>query len=143
MANVFDTAHYILSQKGQMSTMKLQKLCYYSQSWSLVWDDVPLFNEDFEAWANGPVCPELFRQTQGKFTATAADETGGDGDLTAAQRETIDTVLAYYFEHDAQYLSRLTHMEEPWKRAREGVPTGGFSNNVITRESMSEYYGGL
>ncbi len=30
MANVFDTAKYILEQKGDMSTMKLQKLCYYS-----------------------------------------------------------------------------------------------------------------
>ena len=39
MANVFDTAKYILEQLGSMSTMKLQKLCYYSQAWSLVWDD--------------------------------------------------------------------------------------------------------
>ena len=31
MANVFDTAKYILEQSGSMSTMKLQKLCYYSQ----------------------------------------------------------------------------------------------------------------
>ena len=54
MANVFDTAKYILEQKGDMSTMKLQKLCYYSQAWGLVWDDEPLFDEDFEAWANGP-----------------------------------------------------------------------------------------
>ena len=60
MANVFDTAKYILEQKGDMFTMKLQKLCYYSQAWGLVWDDEPLFDEDFEAWVNGPVCPELF-----------------------------------------------------------------------------------
>lgn len=43
MANVFDTAKYILEQSGPMSAMKLQKLCYYSQVWSLVWDDSPLF----------------------------------------------------------------------------------------------------
>ena len=55
MATVFDAAKFILERKGQMSTMKLQKLCYYAQVWSLVWDDYPLFDEDFEAWANGPV----------------------------------------------------------------------------------------
>ena len=55
MANVFDTAKYILEKSGKMSTMKLQKLCYYSQAWALVWDDAPLFDEDFQAWANGPV----------------------------------------------------------------------------------------
>ena len=82
MANVFDTAKYILEQFGSMSTMKLQKLCYYSQAWSLVWDDSPLFEEDFQAWANGPVCPELFFKTQGKYSASAIDETGGEGDLS-------------------------------------------------------------
>ena len=49
MANIFDVARYILEVKGSMSTMKLQKLCYYCQAWSLVWDDSPLFDEDFEA----------------------------------------------------------------------------------------------
>ncbi len=48
--SVFDVARYILHVKGQMSTMKLQKLCYYAQAWSLVWDDRPLFNEEFRAW---------------------------------------------------------------------------------------------
>ena len=53
MANVFDVAKYILnSVGGDISTMKLQKLCYYSQAWSLAWGET-LFNEDFEAWSNG------------------------------------------------------------------------------------------
>ena len=51
---VFDVAAYILEQKGSMTTMKLQKLVYYSQAWSLVWDEKPLFEEAIEAWANGP-----------------------------------------------------------------------------------------
>lgn len=60
MANVFDVAKYILEKLGTLSTMKLQKLCYYCQAWSLVWDDTPLFDEKFEAWANGPVCRNCF-----------------------------------------------------------------------------------
>jgi len=41
--NCFDVAAYILSKKAPMPAMKLQKLVYYAQSWSLVWDDEPLF----------------------------------------------------------------------------------------------------
>ena len=74
MSNIFDVAKYILEQRGRMSTMKLQKLCYYAQAWSLVWDDEPLFDEDFEAWANDPVCPKLFYANQGTFSITANDE---------------------------------------------------------------------
>ena len=60
MVSVYDVAQYILGKIGPLTTMKLQKLLYYSQAWSLVWDDKPLFAEEFEAWANGPVCRELY-----------------------------------------------------------------------------------
>lgn len=143
MADVFDVAKYILATRGTMSTMKLQKLCYYCQAWSLVWDDRPLFAEEFHAWANGPVCKELFFQTQGAFSVEASDEPGNINELTANQKDTIETVLEYYEPHDAQWLSQLTHMENPWKKAREGVPSGVGCDNIISKESMAEYYGGL
>ncbi len=143
MANIFDTAKYILEKKGTMSTMKLQKLCYYSQAWALVWDDAPLFNEEFEAWANGPVCRELFLKTKGKYSVSAADETDGDNDLNADQTDTIDRVLEHYGDRNAQWLSQLTHMEDPWNEAREGIPAGAGCDRVITKESMARYYGGL
>ena len=143
MANVFDTAVYILEKQGQMSTMKLQKLCYYCQAWSLVWDDQPLFDEEFHAWANGPVCQELFFHTQGQFSVVASDEKGNSSALTAGQKDTIDSVLAHYASHDAQWLSQLSHLEDPWKKARVGIPAGVGCNNIITKESMAEYYGSL
>lgn len=143
MATVFDTARYILEKMGKLSTMKLQKLCYYAQAWALVWDDAPLFDEEFHAWANGPVCKELFKQTQGRFAVTAEDEPGNAGALTADQKETIDEVLSYYGGHDAQWLSQLTHMEDPWKKTHEGLPLGAGSDRIITKESMALYYGGL
>ena len=40
MANVFDVAKYIIEKAGKggkMSTMKLQKLVFYSQAYSLGW----------------------------------------------------------------------------------------------------------
>ena len=67
MANVFDVACYILERKPDITTMKLQKLCYYAQAWSLVWEEEPLFDEEFEAWANGPVCPELYAAHRGMY----------------------------------------------------------------------------
>lgn len=143
MSTVFDTAKYILHSKGRMSTMKLQKLCYYCQAWSLVWDDTELFPEEFEAWANGPVCRDLFTQTRGQFSVTEDDEPGDISNLTAEQKETIDSVLDYYFPHNAQWLSELTHLEDPWQLAREGIPAGVGSTNIITKESMAMYYGSL
>ena len=50
MTSIFDVAAYVLDKLGVMTTMKLEKLCYYSQAWSLVWDERRLFPERFEAW---------------------------------------------------------------------------------------------
>lgn len=123
--------------------MKLQKLCYYAQAWSLVWDDAPLFDEDFEAWLNGPVCPELFRAYQGRFALSAFEMKGDSSVLTGDQRETIDAVLGHYGDKDAQWLSQLTHLEGPWQEARTGLPEKAGSTRIITKESMAMYYGGL
>ena len=60
MVDVKDVAQYILDKQGGMTTWKLQKLVYYCQAWSLVWDDEPLFPDDIEAWANGPVVRKLY-----------------------------------------------------------------------------------
>jgi len=43
MASVHDVAAYILDKRGPMSHMKLQKLVYYCQAWSLVWDEELFF----------------------------------------------------------------------------------------------------
>ena len=48
MSNVFDVAKYILQKQGPMTSMKLQKLVYYSQAWALVWDDERIFPEKIE-----------------------------------------------------------------------------------------------
>ncbi len=142
MASVFDVSAYILKKTGPISAMKLQKLAYYAQAWSLVWDDAPLFSERIEAWANGPVCPDLYFAHQGEFTV--GTESRGDAKkLKKIQRETIDSVLKHYSKKTAHWLSELTHREAPWKEARKGLPEGARSNQVITHTAMANYYSEL
>lgn len=144
MATVFDVAKYILKKTGTITTMKLQKLVYYCQAWSLGWDEVPLFNEEFEAWANGPVSPDLFAKHRGRFVVGSSFLSDiPDYDFNPEAIETMDSVLQFYGDKEPQWLSELTHKEAPWKEARAGTPIGAFCNNVITKDSMQQYYGGL
>jgi len=147
MASIAETAKYILEKMGTMSTMKLQKLCYYSQAWTLAWDEVPLFNEDFEAWANGPVCRSLFDLHKGKFLISADDlpESSEAECLSDSERENINKVLEFYGDKEGHWLSELTHKERPWKEARQkaNVLPGDSCNEIITKESIEDYYAGL
>lgn len=144
MASIFNVSKYILQKKGKMTTMKLQKLAYYCQAWSLVWEGVPLFDEEFQAWANGPVNPELFSFHKGQFVIDASKfEAFPDYSFSPAEIETLDSALNHYGDRDPQWLSELTHKERPWKEARAGVPVGEQCANIIEKEIMQEYYGGL
>ena len=140
MATVFDVAAFILKKNGRMTTMKLQKLVYYSQAWSLVWDERPIFKEKIEAWSNGPVVKELFFAHQGELNIS--EEPRGDiKKLDDDARDTINAVLKHYGDKSGQWLSALTHSEDPWRDARKGLPDGVRGNNVITHEALVNYYG--
>ena len=144
MASVFDVAKYILHTKGRMSTWKLQKLCYYSQAWSLAWTETPLFDEEFEAWASGPVCRDLFYAHQGKFVVDENDFTKGSSEkLTDDQRDTINIVLRDYGSMAPYELRELSHSEAPWKNARNGLPEGAKCDAVIDKSTMGDFYGSL
>ena len=142
MADVFDVAKYILGKQGSMTTMKLQKLVYYYQAWSLVWDEKPLFNQKIQAWASGPVVRELYDIHKGQFTIS--DIPIGDiNNLEPDEKDTINCVLTAYGNKPAQWLSDLTHMEYPWNKPRVGYEPGDNCENEITQASIAEYYSSI
>jgi uncharacterized phage-associated protein len=143
MANVQDVAKFILQECGSMTAMKLEKLVYYSQAWSLVWDDRPMFPEAIEAWANGPVCPALYQMHKGMFEVTAEAIIGNPNRLDKEAKKTIMAVLKFYGKKSAHWLSNLTHSEDPWLDARKDLAPGERGAEEISHASMAEYYGSL
>ena len=144
MPNIHDIAAFILQEKGEMSTMKLQKLCYFSQGWTLAWTDQALFREDFRAWANGPVARELYNEHRGQYSVS--ELALGDADaLSGQQKLMVRTVLNSYGQMSGFQLSELTHKGAPWKdlRAHFNVADGARCDAIIDKESMKQYFRGL
>lgn len=142
MANANDVAAYIVGHLGSLDTMKLQKLLYYSQGWSLAWDGRPLFPDRIEAWANGPVVYSVFTHHRGRFTIS--DWPFGDGGaLSAEETATVDAVLEYYGKLSGQHLSDMTHEERPWVEARAGLPVGARSQRRVNLDTMQDFFGAL
>ncbi|MGE9781888.1 Panacea domain-containing protein [Janibacter sp. G368] len=139
-ATAVDVASYIIAEQGEMSAMKLQKLVYYSQAWSLALEGEPLFFDMIEAWANGPVVRSLFGYHRGRYQVTEATFPGDATKLTSQQSALVDEVLDVYSGNTATQLSDLTHAEMPWQAARGSLPVGASSNAVISHESMQTFY---
>lgn len=131
MASVFDLAKYILSITDKITTMKLQKLVYYSQAWSVTLNDEPIFDEPIRAWSDGPVVRELFLLHKGQWDIDFGSLSIGDPEvLTPQQKDIVDRVIEKYGDLDAEDLSLKTHQEDPWKHAAD----------IISEYAMKNYY---
>ena len=137
---VHDVAAYALSKQGEMSAMKFQKLVYSSRAWSLIRD--PRFKAKIEAWANGPVVREACEKHRGQFLVKAWPD-GDPAKIKGAAKKAVDSVLSFYVDKSGQWLSELTHKEDPWRQARSGLSDEDRSSREITHAAMVESYGGL
>ncbi|MBC9912331.1 Panacea domain-containing protein [Chitinophaga varians] len=129
-----------------ISPLKLQKLVYYAQAWHLAIFNQPLFNEPIQAWVHGPVVPSLYQRFKDNCRDCLIGINTNGLEKTNFPSETEDLlneVYSIYGEHSASYLEQLTHREMPWIKARKGVPLYQRSEEVITVESMIDYYKAL
>lgn len=124
---------YILDKKGVLTTMKLQKLVFYSHCWYLTCYNKVLFEEEVEAWDNGPVIRSLFNTHKNKKTVSSFHyEKYNSADLLPQVKLILDGVLDFYGEENAEALSLLTHLEEPWLNTKK--------NDVLSNELILKYF---
>lgn len=142
--SIINVAAKILEIMGPMTTMKLQKLVYYSQAHSLATTGLSLFPEDFEAWTNGPVSLELFNRHRGRFTIRREELLISlperCADLEDEQVKIIEEVCAKLGNLTGNQLSERTHREDPWISARIGIPANQGSEEIISKKSIHDYY---
>ena len=126
-----------------MTNLKLQKLIYYAQAWFLALHDTSIFDEDVQAWVHGPVLPSQYHRFSHFRWQPILEEIGppkiGDEDVETHLHEIIDV----FGTETAVALERITHQEAPWIEARDGLPPDALCTNVITKESIRDYYRSL
>jgi len=116
-----------------ITNLKAQKLVYYAQGWHLAKFDSPLFQEDFQAWAHGPVIPELYNQLK-KFGSRQIG-TIGDLDPDIFSRQQLDLLISVYktyAQYSAWKLRDMTHGETPWRNTKQ--------SDTITKDSIKSFF---
>ena len=141
MLTCMQVANYLLSKADEeagdaISNLKLQKLVYYVQGFSLAMNDRPMFEDDIFAWQHGPVVPSLYHAFKNNGAYGIPKPVNFDASaIPEEDRELMDEVYDVYGQFSAWKLRNMTHEEAPWKNA----PTNG----VITKESMKNFFKGL
>ncbi len=134
-------AQYILSQtdydtENLISNLKLQKLLYYLQGFTLVLLGEPLFPEPIEAWDHGPVVVEVYHKYKNYGGRHIPPEEYPQGMLDEKVRDVVDEVYSEYGQYSAWKLRQMTHSEAPWKDAYQKEGQGA----VITHQSLIDYF---
>ena len=123
-----------------ISNLKLQKLLYLCQGWSLAERDAALFEEDFKAWLHGPVIPAIYQRFKehgwGPIPPQAPIAVDPDEHLSEAERELVEMVWRNYGHMEAKDLEYLTHADKPWLDAR----ATGTKSPTIPRESIASCF---
>lgn len=146
MKNALDVAQYFLDivdrESGDTIThLKLQKLVYYVQAWSLVFRNDRFYDEPIQAWPHGPVVRSVWdKYKQYGFHEIPQSSEDISVEFDANELEVLEEVWNAYGDFGAKYLEKLTHSELPWIKARAGLDPAEKSNNEISLEEMKNFY---
>mgnify|MGYP002624756445 FL=1 len=123
-----------------IDNLKLNKLLYYSQAWSLVKFSKPLFEDEIQAWDLGPVIPDVYHiyKCCGKNPIIEPEETFAESNLSSEEVELLIDVYRTYGKYTGWALKEMTHRPGgPWAQVyQKGM------NRTISQESIKAYYAG-
>lgn len=141
MPRAIDVANFFLAKGGDgdgdggISNLKLQKLVYYAQGFHAAITGNALFHERIEAWAHGPVVPELYHHFKhnGRNPIPAPAGFNGNAVFSAEQIELLEEVYDVFGQFSAWRLREMTHEEKPWLDHEEAA-------EVIPIDEMRQYF---
>ena len=146
MLKAIDIANFFIDvsdfmDEESITNMKVNKLVYFAQAWSLVKFNKKLFNEDIEAWKQGPVIPSVYKAFR-TCESKNIEMTIGDYDesiFTAEQLNFLADIALTYGKYTALALRNISDKPgSPWALVYEKK-----KNNIISPESMTKYFSAL
>jgi uncharacterized phage-associated protein len=149
MAHATEVARYLAyiaaneEEPDYLTNLRLQKLLYYVQVWSLVMRGKPMFPEKIQAWVHGPVVKQVYREFASKGNLPIMPEDLGElrFNISSQDRKFVASVWDSYKGYSASKLREMTHQEDPWKNARKGYGPADKCEKEITRAAIMEYFG--
>lgn len=118
-----------------ITNLKLQKLLYFAQGFSYQRFDLPLFDDDIEAWDNGPVVYEVYKRYQscGSEPIRVYESVS----LSPENERLILDVAREYGQYTSTKLVGMTHRDgSPWRK----IYSHGEMRNVIPKKLIEDHF---
>ena len=117
---------YIMSEAfDDLTNMKINKLLYFAQGYYLKKYGTPLFDDQIEAWAHGPVIPEVYSVYKGYGDQPISNyDIDKIAEVTPEAEGILYSVARKYGRYTASALRNMTHVVgSPWAQVyQENCP---------------------
>ena len=123
-----------------IDNLKLNKILFFAQAWSLVKTGQPIFEDEIQAWDYGPVVPDVYRiyKCCGKSPIEEAEESFDESNLDSDELNLLIDVYRNYGIYTGWALKDITHEKgSPWFQVYEKG-----KNRPIPQDMMKAYYSG-
>lgn len=135
---------YFLRKMSEITPLALQKMLYYAQAFYFSFYNKELFTDCCQAWIHGPVYPEVYQKYKMYGynpidTPTLEPENEND-ELQLGEIELLDSIVESFGCYSGPVLEKMTHSEEPWEKARDGLSPQERSEIEISREDIYDYF---
>lgn len=134
---IYHVVQYILGVSEDVTPHALQKILYYAQAFFKVFYGYHLFEDDCEAWAQGPVYPNIYYQLKDSYDHPLMKNSCS---LDDKEQFFIDLIMRYFGCYSGKSLERMTHCEKPWRDARSGMMSVQVEGRVIEKSSIEKYF---
>lgn len=140
---IFRVIHWFLMQSSNeapITHLALQKLLYFTQSWSMALLGEGIFDDDCQAWVHGAVYPQVYSMFK-CFRYTPLPTVKMQLQFTDEESKILDAVKHSYLDlYSAKALEEICHREPPYIKARKGHPKDAICHEMIDKKDIFSYY---
>lgn len=145
ISKIENVTRYLLCRCADITPLALQKLLYYAQAFFHALFGKDLFTDDCQAWAHGPVYPDIYYQ----YREYGYDPIAAPVDILSSEQESglsaeetnfLDTIINVFGSYSGKTLSSFTHAEKPWLVSRGSLKPDDRCTNTIKRDLINSYF---
>ena len=140
MYSALDIAKYVIGycdyKRYDVSNLKLQKILYFIQAEFLVTLGVACFKEPIQAWAFGPVVPQVYQEYKKFASSNILIDYKMEGILKSEKEEKlVKKIVDQCDKYSTSELMRFTQNQGPWLNAYRK-----YRNNSIRNQDIKSFF---
>lgn len=133
----------MIDKLKEVDPLSIQKLLYFTNGFSNKILGTYLFNDLPEAWIHGPVyreiydCFSYYRGNKINYGELLNDR---EYNLEKCEKEYLDTIIEAFGCYSGYLLREMTHLTIPWIKTRLDLGDSEYSNRLIDKEDIHDYF---